>query len=363
MSFRAREVDGLARTLVPHPFVPKDPATLAARCWETFEIQTNALATRLASLPGQHKLVLGLSGGLDSTHAALVAANALDLLGRPRSDLVCVTMPGFGSSSETQDNAEVLAGALSASFQRIGIAELSRAVLSAVGHPSSADTVEALLAQVRKDPALADVSFENVQARLRTLVLMTIANRVHGIVVGTGDLSEKALGWSTYAGDQIHVRRQRWVPKTLIQFLIAGSRTSGSVPGRAAIRRRCGRVLFAILDPPSSPAAAPPTAGKIAQPPRTPWDLRAARLLPFTSCARPSPRAHLALAQHVFQSATTSHLRRCAHALSQALLRQPVQALVYARRAQGRDRRLVAAGRLAHALDAQVAWAGDLEQR
>src|SRR5690606_12087097 len=103
--------------------------------WETFEIQTNALATRLSSIKTPQKLVLGLSGGLDSTHAALVAANALDLLGRPREDLICVTMPGFGSTEETQDNAVQLARALSASFERIGIAELSRSVLSAMGHP------------------------------------------------------------------------------------------------------------------------------------------------------------------------------------------------------------------------------------
>jgi len=265
--FAARAAEGLLRTLTPHPFVPKDPTTLAARCWETFEIQTNALATRLSSLGSPHKLVLGLSGGLDSTHAALVAANALDLLGQPREDLICVTMPGFGSSHETQDNAEQLARALSASFERVEIAELARAVLAAMGHPAGADSVEELLARVRKDAKVADLSFENVQARMRTLLLMSIANRRHGIVVGTGDLSEKALGWSTYAGDQISMYDvNAGVPKTLIQFLIrwvANERVTTWSSGDPDTLRK---LLFAILETPISPELLPPDeAGKIAQ--------------------------------------------------------------------------------------------------
>ncbi|HEY6878435.1 MAG TPA: NAD(+) synthase, partial [Polyangiales bacterium] len=162
VAFAAPPLATLTRRFAPHPFVPKDASTLAARCWETFEIQTNALATRLASLGVPHKLVLGLSGGLDSTHAALVSANALDLLGRPRSDLLCITMPGFGSTAETQRNAELLAGALSASFQRVEISELSRAVLEAFGHPAGANSVDELLTRVRKDSAVADLAFENV---------------------------------------------------------------------------------------------------------------------------------------------------------------------------------------------------------
>jgi NAD+ synthase (glutamine-hydrolysing) len=267
LPFRAREVDGLLRDVQPHPFVPKDPATLAARCWETFEIQVNALATRLEGLGGPHKLVLGLSGGLDSTHAALVCANALDLLGRPREDLVCVTMPGFGSSNDTQDNAQRLASALSASFERVSIADLSRSVLAALGHPAGADSVEELLARVRKDPKLADIAFENVQARLRTLLLMSVANRQRGIVVGTGDLSEKALGWSTYAGDQISMYDvNAGVPKTLIQVLIrwvANERVTTWVSGDPTALRE---ILFAILETPISPELLPPDEeGKIAQ--------------------------------------------------------------------------------------------------
>jgi NAD+ synthase (glutamine-hydrolysing) len=267
LTFGTAEPGGLLRSVAPHPFVPKDPATLAARCWEVFEIQTNALATRLEHVAPGSKLVLGLSGGLDSTHAALVGAGALDLLGRPRADLVCLTMPGFGSSAETQSSAERLARALSASFERVEIAELSRAVLAAIGHPVSADSVEALLAKVRKNAALADLSFENVQARMRTLLLMSVANRVRGIVMGTGDLSEKALGWSTYAGDQISMYDvNAGVPKTLIQFLIrwvANERATRWSAGDPAVLRE---VLSAILDTPISPELLPPGEdGKIAQ--------------------------------------------------------------------------------------------------
>lgn len=301
---RAREVDGLRRTVVPHPFVPKDPQTLAARCWETFEIQTNALATRLQSFASPHKLVLGLSGGLDSTHAALVAANALDLLGRPREELLCVTMPGFGSTSETQDNAEQLARALSASFQRIEIPELSRAVLCASGHPAGASSVEELLRRVRKDPQLADVSFENVQARMRTLLLMQLANRERGIVVGTGDLSEKALGWSTYAGDQISMYDvNAGVPKTLIQFLIrwvANERVTTWSQGDPDTLRK---LLFAILETPISPELLPPDEeGKIAQLTESavgPYELHDFFLYHFVRHGR-KPSRILALAEHAF---------------------------------------------------------------
>lgn len=302
--FRAREADDLLRDVAPHPFVPKEPTTLAARCWETFEIQTNALATRLEGLGGSHKLVLGLSGGLDSTQAALVCANALDLLGRPRTDLVCVTMPGFGSSSDTQDNAERLAGALSASFERVSISDLSRSVLATLGHPAGAASVDELLTRVRSDPKLADIAFENVQARLRTLLLMSVANRQGGIVVGTGDLSEKALGWSTYAGDQISMYDvNAGVPKTLIQFLIrwvANERVSTWVSGDPEALRT---TLFAILATPISPELLPPDEeGKIAQLTEEalgPYELHDFFLYHFVRHGR-KPSRILALAGHAF---------------------------------------------------------------
>jgi NAD+ synthase (glutamine-hydrolysing) len=267
IGFETKAPKKLQRQFPPHPFVPKDPATLATRCWEVFEIQVHALVTRLEGIGPTTKLVLGLSGGLDSTHAALVCANALDLLGRPRSDLVCVIMPGFGSSSATQGNADLLAKALSASARRVEVSELSREVLLAMDHPAGAGSVEELLARVRKDPELADLSFENVQARMRTLLLMSVANRVGGIVVGTGDLSEKALGFSTYSGDHISMYDvNAGVPKTLIQFLIrwvANDRAATWQQGDPSLLQK---ILFAILDTPISPELLPPDeSGQMAQ--------------------------------------------------------------------------------------------------
>jgi len=270
VSFAARPPEGLVREVSPTPFLPRDPATLAVRCWEIFEIQSNALATRMAAIGGEgHSptLVLGVSGGLDSTHAALVAAAALDLAGRPRAELLCVTMPGFGTTDGTRGNAEALAVALGASFREIGVSEASRSVLGAVDHPAAegVESVEALVERLRARPALGDVTLENVQARLRTLVLMTLANDVGGIVVGTGDLSEKALGWSTYAGDHIAMYDvNAGVPKTLIQFVIrwvAQERASTWSDGGAL-----GETLHRILDTPISPELLPSDAsGEIAQ--------------------------------------------------------------------------------------------------
>ena len=267
IAFSTRWPRELQRSVAPHPFVPKQSANLAARCAEVFDIQTHALATRLEHISADTKLVLGVSGGLDSTHAALVAAQALDLLGRPRSALHCLIMPGFGSSTNTQSNADRLAQALRATFRRVGVSELALDVLQSIGHPAAAPSVDELLARVRKDPALADLSFENVQARLRTLLLMTEANRVGGLVLGTGDLSEKALGWSTYAGDQISMYDvNAAVPKTLIQWLIRWVANERATQWSAGDSAGLREVLFAILDTPISPELLPPDeTGKIAQ--------------------------------------------------------------------------------------------------
>lgn len=265
---RAEVALPLRRTVPRHPFVPQDPATLGARCWEIFEIQTNALATRMRAL-GRPKLVLGVSGGLDSTHAALVAATALDLQGQPRSDLVCVTMPGLGTTAGTRGNAERLAEALGATLQVISISEATRLVLQLLGHPAvgEGDDAAALVERLRQRPELGDVTLENVQARLRTLVLMSLANAQGGLVVGTGDLSEKALGWATYAGDHISMYDvNAGVPKTLMQSVIrwvANERVSTWSVGEPAALRS---TLFAILDTPISPELLPADAeGKIAQ--------------------------------------------------------------------------------------------------
>jgi NAD+ synthase (glutamine-hydrolysing) len=256
----------LRREISPHPFLPRDPQTLATRCWEIFEIQVNALVTRMRAL-GCRRPVLGLSGGLDSTQAALVCAAALDQLGEPREQLLCVTMPGLGTSSGTRQNAGRLARALGAELREIGISDATRVVLEAVGHGAAAPSVEALLAALREKPELGDTVLENVQARLRTLLLMTLANKERGLVVGTGDLSEKALGWATYAGDHISMYDvNAGVPKTLIQFVIrwvANERvTTWSAGDPSGLRE----TLFAILDTPISPELLPADSdGKIAQ--------------------------------------------------------------------------------------------------
>lgn len=266
IAFISTSPEGLLRSVSRTPFLPRDPETLANRCWEMFEIQSNALATRMSAI-GKPKLVLGVSGGLDSTHAALVAAAALDLCDQPRSELLCITMPGFGTSDGTRDNAQSLSEALGASFYEVSISNASRTVLEAINHPSTENvsTVEQLVEQLRSHPELGDVTLENVQARLRTLLLMTLANQNGGLVVGTGDLSEKALGWSTYAGDHIAMYDvNSGVPKTLIQFVIrwVANERASTWSDNESLRE----TLFAILDTPISPELLPAnTDGKIAQ--------------------------------------------------------------------------------------------------
>lgn len=266
VEFESTPCEGFVRHLSRTPFLPRDPATLANRCWEMFEIQSNALATRMAAI-GTPKLILGVSGGLDSTHAALVAAAALDLQGQARTDLLCVTLPGFGTSDGTRDNAEALTHALGASFDQVSISDASRTVLEAIGHPASnnVSNTEELIAQLRKNPELGDVTLENVQARLRTLLLMTMANQNGGLVVGTGDLSEKALGWSTYAGDHIAMYDvNAGVPKTLIQFVIRWVANERATHWSDSEGLR--KTLFAILDTPISPELLPADLdGQIAQ--------------------------------------------------------------------------------------------------
>jgi NAD+ synthase (glutamine-hydrolysing) len=182
-------------------------------------------------------------------------------------------MPGLGTSVGTKNNAVALGEALGATVRTVSIAELSRVVLGAVGHVAAVDeagvvgSVDALIERVRSDPRLGDASLENVQARLRTLVLMTIANQHGGIVVGTGDLSEKALGWATYNGDHISMYDvNAGVPKTLIQFVIrwvASERVSTWTSGNAAALTE---TLSAILETPISPELLPTDAfGQIAQ--------------------------------------------------------------------------------------------------
>ncbi|MCG7596062.1 NAD(+) synthase [Mycobacterium sp. PSTR-4-N] len=200
---------GLRREVQRFPFVPNDPARLEQDCYEAYNIQVSGLEQRLRALK-YPKVVLGLSGGLDSTHALIVAARAMDREDRPRSDILAYTLPGFATGERTKSNATRLAEALGVTFETIDIKATAELMLNEMDHPFS------------RGEKVYDVTFENVQAGLRTDYLFRLANYRGGIVLGTGDLSELALGWSTYGvGDQMsHYNVNGGVPKTLIQHLI-----------------------------------------------------------------------------------------------------------------------------------------------
>ncbi len=237
----------LARAAEPHPFVPADPAERDTRCREVFLIQATALARRLHALPpAARRIVIGVSGGQDSTHALLVAAHALDLLQLERTRLIALTMPGFGTTARTRGNAERLARALGAQFRELPITGLAEAIFAAIGHP----------------PAQEDLTFENVQAWLRKLLLFATASQERGIDLGTGDLSELALGWCTYGGDHLsHYGVNAGVPKTLITYLM-GWTAETIFRGDAAVQA----VLRDVLATPISPELLRPDAdGDIVQ--------------------------------------------------------------------------------------------------
>ena len=200
---------GLLRDIRRFPFVPNTPEKLDADCYEAFNIQVEGLLKRFEAARAE-RLVIGVSGGLDSTHALIVAAKAMDRLGLPRDRILGFTMPGFATSDSTRSNAWALMRALGVDGDEIDIRPAARQMLGDMGHPFAAG-----------EPAY-DVTFENVQAGLRTDYLFRLANQRGGLVVGTGDLSELALGWCTYGvGDQMsHYAVNAGVPKTLIQFLI-----------------------------------------------------------------------------------------------------------------------------------------------
>jgi NAD+ synthase (glutamine-hydrolysing) len=200
---------GLRRAVERFPFVPSDATRLAQDCYEAYNIQVAGLEQRLRAIGGP-KVVIGVSGGLDSTHALIVAAQVMDRSGRPRSDILAFTLPGFATGEHTRGNAIRLATALGVTLEEVDITPAARLMLADLDHPFS------------RGERLYDVTFENVQAGLRTDYLFRIANQRGGIVLGTGDLSELALGWSTYGvGDQMsHYNVNGGVPKTLIQHLI-----------------------------------------------------------------------------------------------------------------------------------------------
>jgi len=234
---------GFERALRRFPYVPNRPDQLDSDCYEAFNIQVQGLTRRFKATGGTH-LVIGVSGGLDSTHALIVAAKACDQLSLPRSTILGFTMPGFATGEETKGNAWSLMNALGIAGEEIDIRPAANRMLADIGHPFASG-----------EPVY-DVTFENVQAGLRTDYLFRLANQRGGFVVGTGDLSEIALGWSTYGvGDQMsHYGVNAGVPKTLIQYLIRWAIKSGQFD------EATDKVLRAILDTRISPELVPADA-------------------------------------------------------------------------------------------------------
>ncbi len=234
--------DGELLKLSRLPFIPDTVAERDKRAAEIFEIQATALARRLSIVGG--KLVVGISGGLDSTLAVLVAVRAMEKLGLPKTNITAVTMPCFGTTDETLNNALELMTTLGVTTRTVSIKDAVMQHFKDIGH----------------DPTDFSVTYENAQARERTQVLMDIANQVGGIVLGTGDLSELALGWCTYNGDHMSMYGVNAdVPKTLVRWVIAALAETTVFAASAA-------VLKHILDTPISPELLPPDAvGKIAQ--------------------------------------------------------------------------------------------------
>lgn len=243
---------GLRRVVDRFPFVPDDESRLAQDCYEAYNIQVSGLEQRMRSIGGGDparlpRIVIGVSGGLDSTHALIVAVKACDRLGLPRTHVLGMTMPGFATSAGTKSNAVALMEALGIEWEEVDIRPLATQMLKALGHPAG------------DGEPVYDVTFENVQAGLRTDVLFRAANQRGGIVLGTGDLSELALGWCTYGvGDQMsHYGVNAGVPKTLIQHLIRWVVSHGELGDAGA-----DETLLAILDTEISPELVPAREGE-----------------------------------------------------------------------------------------------------
>lgn len=283
---------GLRRPLDRFPFVPDDPARLAQDCYEAYSIQVAGLEQRLRAI-GNPKLVIGVSGGLDSTHALIVAARAMDRLGRPRSDIIAITMPGFATTAGTKRNAIDLATRLGCTFEEIDIRPVATQMLKDMGHPFG------------RGEEVYDVTFENVQAGLRTDFLFRIANERGGIVLGTGDLSELALGWCTFGvGDQMaHYGVNAGIPKTLIQHLIRW------VVAEKIFDDAVGATLLSVLDTEISPELVPSKEGEPIQSTQAkigPYPLQDFTLFQvLRRGARPSRIAFLA--EKAWHDASTGH--------------------------------------------------------
>lgn len=284
--------DKLHRPYSKNPFMPTGEAETAEMCKEIFSIQTTALARRVDHTYSK-KCVIGISGGLDSTLAVLVAVKAMRLLGRPASDVVAVTMPGFGTTGKTYNNAVTLMKLLGTDVREISIKDSVLQHFEDIGH----------------DASVHDVTYENSQARERTQILMDLANKEGGIVVGTGDLSEMALGWCTYNGDHMSMYSVNGgVPKTVVQHVVrwvmnyvlsGASEDQGFSQDNAQLKQ----ILQDILDTPISPELIPPDEdGNIAQ--KTEDNVGPYPLHDFfiyhTLCYGTAPRKLLYVASQVF---------------------------------------------------------------
>ena len=272
---------GLERKVDRFPFVPDDPKRLDLDCYEAFNIQVQGLMKRLQSTNGE-RIVIGISGGLDSTHALLVAVKAFDALGLPRKNILGFTMPGFATSEGTKSNAWALMNALGITGEEIDIRPTATRMLQDLGHPFA------------KGELVYDVTFENVQAGLRTDYLFRLANQRKAFVLGTGDLSELALGWCTYGvGDHMsHYNVNGSVAKTLIQYLVRWVMKSGQLDAAAS------KTLLAILETDISPELVPASDDKKLQSTQAkigPYELQDFHLFHITRYgARPSKVAFLA---------------------------------------------------------------------
>jgi NAD+ synthase (glutamine-hydrolysing) len=243
-----QEKVALERAVERFPYVPSDPAKLRDNCYEAYNIQIQGLAQRLQSSRTENAII-GVSGGLDSTQALIVACRAMDQLGKSRKNVLAYTLPGFGTSDKTHANAWRLMKALGVTAAEVDIKLAARQMLADIGHPFA------------KGEKVYDVTFENVQAGLRTDYLFRLANQNRGMVVGTGDLSELGLGWCTYGvGDHMsHYNPNGSVSKTLIQHLIRFVSASGDVDEETAA------ILHDILDTEISPELIPAGAGGVIQ--------------------------------------------------------------------------------------------------
>jgi NAD+ synthase (glutamine-hydrolysing) len=279
--FESAAIDNFDRFVHKHPFVPSDERLREQRCREIFTIQASALAKRL-SHTGLNKTVIGISGGLDSTLALLVILKTFDILKLPRKNIVTITMPGFGTTDRTYTNAVNLCKNLGTDLREINIVDACLQHFKDIGH----------------DINVHDVTYENVQARERTQILMDLANKEGGILVGTGDLSELALGWATYNGDHMSMYSVNCsIPKTLVRYLVRYAASS-------EVDEEASDILLDILDTPVSPELLPKDKnGDIAQKTEDivgPYELHDFFLYYFVRQGA-SPEKILFLAKHAFR--------------------------------------------------------------